>query len=69
MNNFINENILKLFYVLFLVDIVVGILLFVFVSHLLGIITVFTLLFINFVTFVVIKKIIKVQQNQKDIKE
>ena len=68
MSNFIKENILKLFYVLFITDIIIGTLLFIFINHLFGIVVAFTLIFINFISFIVIKKIIKVQQNQKDIK-
>ena len=68
MSNFIKENILKLFYVLFITDIIIGALLFIFINHLFGIVVAFTLIVINFISFIVIKKIIKVQQNQKDIK-
>ena len=68
MSNFIKENILKLFYVLFITDIIIGALLFIFINHLFGIVGAFTLIVINFISFIVIKKIIKVQQNQKDIK-
>ncbi len=68
MSNFIKENILKLFYVLFITDIIIGIILFIFINHLFGIVVAFTLIVINFISFIVIKKIIKVQQNQKDIK-
>ena len=68
MSNFIRENILKLFYILFITDIIIGALLFIFINHLFGIVVAFTLIVINFISFIVIKKIIKVQQNQKDIK-
>ena len=68
MSNFIKENILKLFYILFITDIIIGALLFIFINHLFGIVVAFTLIVINFISFIVIKKIIKVQQNQKDIK-
>ena len=63
-----NENILKLFYVLFAIDILIGIILFIFVNYFIALITAFTLLFINFISFVVIKKMLKVQQKQKDTK-
>ena len=63
-----NENILKIFYFLFGIDIFIGIILFIFVNCLMALIVTFTLLFINFITFIIIKKIIKIQQNQKDTK-
>ena len=60
-----NENILKIFYFLFAVDILIGIILFIFVNWFIAVVTAFTLLFINFISFVVIKKILKVQQKNK----
>jgi membrane protein YdbS with pleckstrin-like domain len=61
-----NENILKIFYFLFVIDILIGIILFIFVNWFFAIVTAFTLLFINFITFVVIKKMLKVQQKNKE---
>jgi len=61
-----NSNILKIFYFLFVIDVLIGIILFIFVNWFIAIITAFTLLFINFITFIVIKKMLKVQQKNKE---
>lgn len=62
-----NENILKIFYFLFAVDVLIGIILFIFVNWFIAVVTAFTLLFINYIGFTVIKKMLKVQQkNKKD---
>ena len=47
------------FYFLFIVDIIIGVLLSIFINVAIGIITACVLLFINIVTFVVILKIEK----------
>lgn len=61
------------FYVLFFIDIVVGILLSIFINLTVGIITACVLLFINIITFIVILKIqkqtLKTQNDEKFSKE
>ena len=61
------------FYVLFFIDIVVGILLSIFINLTLGIITACVLLFINIITFIVILKIqkqtLKIKNDEKFSKE
>lgn len=61
-----NSNILKIFYFLFVIDVLIGIILFIFVNWFIAVITAFTLLFINFITFIVIKKMLKVQKKNKE---
>ena len=61
-----NENILKIFYFLFAVDILIGIILYIFVNWFIAVVTAFTLLFINYIGFAVIKKMLKVQQKNKE---
>jgi hypothetical protein len=63
MNNL--KNIKKIFYALFVLDILAGAAVWNFVSLSVGIITSSVLLFINLIAFAIIVKIIKVLENGK----
>lgn len=61
-------NIEKFFYILFVIDLLVGLILYIFVNLFVSVITTFTLLFINVVTFIIIKKILKIQKEYNKTK-
>lgn len=62
-------NIKKFFYILFVTDIIIGIILALSFNLIIGVITSFVLLFINIITFIIIKKIQKVQRGNNGTKK